>query len=98
LPSVANRQGILKIHLQRRKRQPDAFDLEQLATAAVGFSGAELEQVIMAALYRAFAEGIELETRHILEEIGATRPLSVVLGEKVTRLRAWAKERCVAAD
>lgn len=98
LPSVANRQGILKIHLQRRQRQPDDFDLEQLATAAVGFSGAELEQVIMAALYRAFAEGIELETRHILEEIAATRPLSVVLGEKVTRLRAWAKERCVAAD
>ncbi|MES2790203.1 MAG: AAA family ATPase, partial [Planctomycetota bacterium] len=98
LPSVANRQGILKIHLQRRQRQPDDFDLEQLATTAAGFSGAELEQVIMAALYRAFAEGIELETRHILEEIRATRPLSVVLGEKVTRLRAWAKERCVAAD
>ena len=98
LPDAANRAGILKIHLQRRKRQPDDFDLDELAEAADGFSGAELEQVIMSSLYRAFAEDSELETRHILAEIAATRPLSVVLGEKIANLRAWAKERCVEAD
>ncbi len=98
LPNAANRAGILKIHLQRRQRDPGDFDLPALADAAEGFSGAELEQVIMASLYRAFAEDSELETRHILAEIAATRPLSVVLGEKIANLRAWAKERCVEAD
>ena len=98
LPNAENRQGILRIHLQRRGRQPNDFDIEQLAAASEGFSGAELEQVIMASLYRAFAENNELATEHILAEIAATRPLSVVLGEKITRLRAWAKERCVEAD
>lgn len=98
LPNAANRAGILKIHLQRRQRDPGDFDLPALAHAAEGFSGAELEQVIMASLYRAFAEDSELETRHILAEIAATRPLSVVLGEKIANLRAWAKERCVEAD
>lgn len=98
LPNAANRAGILKIHLQRRQRDPGDFNLPELAHAAEGFSGAELEQVIMASLYRAFAEDSELENRHILAEIAATRPLSVVLGEKIANLRAWAKERCVEAD
>ena len=98
LPNTENRQGILKIHLERRQRQPDDFDLDLLAEASDGFSGAELEQAIMSSLYRAFAEDSQLETQHILAEIAATRPLSVVLGEKIARLRAWAKERCVEAD
>ena len=98
LPNVANREGIIKLHLQRRKRQPEEFDLPKLAEAAEGFSGAELEQVVMSSLYRAFAEDSPLETRHILIEIGATQPLSVVLGEKIANLRAWASERCVPAD
>ncbi len=98
LPNVANREGIIKLHLQRRKRKPEDFDLPKLAEAADGFSGAELEQVVMSSLYRAFAEDSQLETRHILIEIAATQPLSVVLGEKIANLRAWASERCVPAD
>lgn len=98
LPNSENREGILKIHLQRSKRKPEQFDLPQLAQATDGFSGAELEQVVMAALYRAFAEDSELQNQHLMAEIAATQPLSVVLGEKVTRLRTWAKERCVEAD
>lgn len=98
LPNADSRRGILTIHLLRRQRDPDLFDLEQLVEASDGFSGAELEQAVMASLYRAFAEEAELETRHLLAELAATQPLSVVLGEKITRLRAWAKERCVPAD
>ncbi len=98
LPNAENRQGILKIHLERSKRQPEAFDLVKLAEATDGYSGAELEQIVMASLYRAFAEDSELANQHLFAEIAATQPLSVVLGEKITRLRAWAKERCVEAD
>lgn len=98
LPDSDNRQRVLRIHLQRRKRDPDQFDLAKLADATEGFSGAELEQVVMAAMYRAFSEEVELENQHLHAEIAATQPLSVVLGERIGRLRAWAHERCVDAD
>lgn len=98
LPDAETREGIIKIHLQRSRREPDNFDLPKLAELTDGFSGAELEQVVMASLYRAFAEEVELGNEHLFAEIAATQPLSVVLGEKITQLRAWAKERCVEAD
>lgn len=98
LPDLKNRMGILSLHITRCRRNPVDFDLSELADASEGFSGAELEQAIKGALYRAFAEQSELLTPHILKELRATQPLSVVLGEKITALRAWASERCVPAD
>ena len=78
--------------------RPEAFDLPRLAEAAAGFSGAEIEQAIVAALYSAFAEDAEVTTRHILTELATTRPLSVTMAERIRDLRAWAKDRCVMAD
>ena len=52
----------------------------------------------MAALYRAHAEGDELDTVHVLQEVGNTSPLSVVMAEKIQALRDWASERAVSAD
>ena len=66
--------------------------------AADGFSGAEIEQAIVAAIYEALAAKQPLSTQHVLAEIGRTRPLSVVMAEKVDQLRAWASGRTVSAD
>lgn len=98
LPETEAREQILGVHIRRRNRDPNNFDLQQLAEAAEGFVGAELEQAILSALFAAFTEGTELANRHILEEIRATRPLSVLQAERVTSLREWAKNRCVPAD
>lgn len=98
LPDPAARRHILGIHLKRRKREPKAFDLDAVSAAADGFSGAELEQAVKGALYAAFAAGEELGTSHLLAEVRGTRPLSVLMGEKVDRLRRWAHDRCVPAD
>ena len=98
LPDAAARQNILGIHLRRRKRDPARYALAELAKAAEGFSGAELEQAVIAALYQAFSENTELADSHLLSEIKATRPLSVLMAERVASLRAWARDRCVAAD
>jgi SpoVK/Ycf46/Vps4 family AAA+-type ATPase len=98
LPSAAVRREILAIHLQQRKRDPKRFDLTVLAAATEGFSGAEIEQLVIAALYAAFSEGVEPTDAHLLAEARATRPLSVLMGEKVRQLRAWAEGRCVPAD
>jgi SpoVK/Ycf46/Vps4 family AAA+-type ATPase len=98
LPDLVAREQILRIHLKRRRRDPDAFNMLKLAKAAEGFSGSELEQVVMSALFAAFSRGSELEESDLLLEIGNSRPLSVLNAEKIDALRAWAENRCVSAD
>jgi SpoVK/Ycf46/Vps4 family AAA+-type ATPase len=98
LPDAKAREGILAIHLSRRKRDPAQFALASLAAAAEGFSGAELEQAVISGLYQALADDTELTDAHLLQEIASTRPLSVLMSERVAGLRAWARDRCVPAD
>lgn len=98
LPGAHVRASIFAIHLVKRGLEPAAFDLDTLAEATDGFSGAEIEQSIVAALYAAHAKDETLSTGHIAGEIGATRPLSVVMAEHIEGLRAWAAERTVPAD
>ncbi len=95
LPAQEERVQILGIHLRRRKQDPGGFDLERAAAAADGFSGAELEQVVSAALLRALQEHQALSTELLLRELAATIPLSRSRREDVERLRALARERFV---
>ncbi|MFI4852125.1 ATP-dependent zinc metalloprotease FtsH [Gimesia chilikensis] len=98
LPNAASREQILKIHIQRRKRDSDQYDLRSLAAMADDFTGSELEQAVMSGLFAAFSENAELEDRHIASEIQKTRPLAVVMRERIAELRHWANNRCVPAD
>ncbi|HEY3242522.1 MAG TPA: ATPase, partial [Phycisphaerae bacterium] len=98
LPREAVRRNIFAIHLRRRRRDPASFDLAALASAANGFSGAEIEQAIVAAMYSAFRDRIEIDTPRILNELATTRPLSVTMSERIAELRTWAAGRCVPAD
>jgi hypothetical protein len=98
LPSAQERTDILKIHLARRKRDPAGFDLKALAAASEGFSGAELEQAIVAALHAAFSRKADLSTDLILEEVRNTHPLSVLRREDIEALRTWAAGRTVPAS
>ncbi|MFO0919086.1 MAG: AAA family ATPase [Planctomycetaceae bacterium] len=98
LPSPEIREQILAIHLSRRGRDPSLFDLPRLAAASEGYSGAELEQIVRAGLYGAFADGTELETNHLLAEMAQTRSLAAMLPERIEQLRSWARQRCIPAD
>jgi ATPase family associated with various cellular activities (AAA) len=98
LPDDETRRAIFRIHLARRHQDPAAFDLAALAAATDGFSGAEIEQVIIAALYTVFAASGPLTDDALLTEIAATRPLSVVAAERIAALRRWAHGRTVAAN
>lgn len=80
----------MALHLGRRQRDPAAFDLDALAAATDGFSGAELEALVVAALYAAFAAETELGTALLLREAELTRPLARLMPERVAALRAWA--------
>lgn len=98
LPADEVRTDIFRIHLQQRGMTPEEFDLARLAAASEGFSGAEIEQAVVSALYLARERDEDLADRHVLEELDATSPLSVVMAEKIDRLRAWAQGRSVPAD
>lgn len=98
LPDAATRRTILELHLARRNQDPTGFDLDAVARATDDFSGAELEQIIVAALYSAFASQQPLTTAALLAEAGNTRPLAHVMSEKVAALRAWARDRTVPAN
>jgi len=98
LPSAEARRRIIEIHLAKRKRDPKQFDLDTLAAKSEGFSGAEIEQAVVSALYAAFAEDRELTGDDLAAELAGTQPLSVLMAEKVADLRAWAQGRCVPAD
>jgi ATP-dependent 26S proteasome regulatory subunit len=98
LPDAQERSDILNIHLARRHRDPAKFDVAAVSAVAESFSGAELEQAVVAGLYQAFGEGVELEQRHLLGAIRETFPLAVTLKEDILRLREWAKQRTRAAS
>jgi SpoVK/Ycf46/Vps4 family AAA+-type ATPase len=98
LPDSATRAEVFRIHLAYRELDPAGYDLDELAMASEGFSGAEVEQVVVAALYAAAAEKARPAQEHLVAEIRATRPLAVLMAEKVAALRAWARERTVPAD
>lgn len=93
LPNAEERKEIFRIHLTKRRREIDRFDLEQLANICDGFSGAEIEQAIIAAMYEAFAQGREFTQLDIIAASRATQPLSKTMQEQVTALRDWARQR-----
>jgi SpoVK/Ycf46/Vps4 family AAA+-type ATPase len=98
LPDEHIRASILAIHLSGRGQKLAQFDVESIASATDGFSGAEIEQAVVAALYAAHAQRKDLTTEHILTEVEQTRPLSIVMQERISSLRAWAAGRTVACD
>jgi SpoVK/Ycf46/Vps4 family AAA+-type ATPase len=93
LPTMEDRREIFAVHLRKRERDPDAFDLDELAKVTDGFSGAEIEAAVKAGLLRAFMDGErEVETGDIVERARQIQPTSIVKREQVESLRNWAKD------
>ena len=93
LPSEEERAEIFRIHLSRRNRQPENFDIKAFAGATENFSGAEIEEAIISALYDAFYARRDLTTEDVLETLRKTVPLSKTMDEQLSRLRSWAVGR-----
>ncbi len=99
LPTDEARQRIFEIHLSRRNRKPNAFDMPRLVRASDGYSGAEIEQAVLSALHTAFAaDARDMTTEDLERALAESPPLSVTMAERIGDLRAWAKGRCVPAD
>ena len=97
LPNQAERKQIFSIQLTKRKRNPADFDLENIATAAKGYSGAEIDAAVQGAMYAAFSEKKEVSTQHVLNALAQTVPLSRTRAEEIAALREWARTRAVPA-
>jgi SpoVK/Ycf46/Vps4 family AAA+-type ATPase len=93
LPLDEERAEIFRIHLAKRNRNPEEFDLPALAAASKDFSGAEIEEAIISALYDAFYAKQELASAHVLAALGQTVPLARTMAEKITAQRNWATGR-----
>jgi len=98
LPGLSERMDIFSIHLSKRNRNPKDFDLKVLGEFSAGFSGAEIEQAIIAGLYISFDEDRPLEDGDILEMLKSQVPLSKTMAEEMQALRSWAVNRAINAS
>ncbi|TVP12286.1 AAA family ATPase [Shewanella sp. KCT] len=100
LPVQVERKEIISIHLKRRNRLDDFSDieLEEIAFACKGFTGAELEEAVKEAMFLAFDEGHQLSKSDIMTAIRSTSPLSLTMDEMIENTREWAKGRAVRAS
>ncbi len=98
LPNVHERLEILEIHIRRRGRTSESFDLLQLAEETEKFSGAELEQLIVAALFVAFSLDRELTQEDLLRVAHDSVPLAVTMDDRLKELRDWARPRARPAS
>ncbi len=98
LPGDEARDQIVRIHLEQRRQEPKSFDVPRIVAATAGYSGAEIEQAIVSALYQAAASDQPLTTEMVVTAAKNSPPLSVTMRERVDELRQWAKGRCVPAD
>jgi AAA+ superfamily predicted ATPase len=93
LPNEEERREVFRIHLRKRNRNPDEFDLELLGRLSAGFSGAEIEEAIISGLFDAYSQGTELTTEVLRGSLAETVPLSKTMSEDLNRLRSWAQGR-----
>jgi ATP-dependent 26S proteasome regulatory subunit len=98
LPTIQERIEIFQIHLKKRGRDPARFDLDSMARSSDGFSGAEIEEAIISALFDAFSKQEELQTEHIKVSLAETVPLSKTMSEEINRLKSWANGRARPAS
>ena len=98
LPALEERKEIFRIHIRKRGRAPETFDIDALSAATEGFSGAEIEQLVIDALYRVFPQGRDINAKDLASVIGETIPLSQTMAEEINKLREWAKDRARPAS
>jgi len=93
LPTAEERTEIFRLKIESRGRDCRYFDLAQLAEYSDGYSGAEIEAAVVAALYDCYYAGRDLEQNDILLALNATVPLSRTLSEEIRKLRDWCRGR-----
>ena len=98
LPDEQERREIFNIHISKRGREPKNFNLKTLVSKTSGFSGAEIEEVVISGMYEAFSTDMELNTKHLITATEDTNPLSRTQAKKIAQIRDWAKNHAREAS
>ena len=98
LPDLETRKDILKIHLTHRNVSLEKIDLDAISELTDGFSGAELEQVVISSLYSSISKNSDITQQDLVDELSMTNPLSRTFGERIQALRSWAASRTASAN
>ena len=98
LPNEIERAQILAIHLEKHHRDPSQFDIDGLVAATESFTGAEIEQIVIDALYVAFAQQRDVTNDDLAQVTAATVPLSSTMAEEIEALQRWARDRARPAS
>lgn len=94
LPNYHERIEIFEIHLRKRNFDPDDYDVRVLAEKTEGFSGAEIEQIVLSAMVETFGTEAGMTQKDLDRAREETVPLSVTMEEKIFALREWCRPRC----
>jgi SpoVK/Ycf46/Vps4 family AAA+-type ATPase len=98
LPSEKDRAEIFKVHILKRKHNPERFNLVNLSKATVNFNGAEIEQIVAAGMYEAFNEKRQFNDHDLYKMISHTVPLATTMSERIKEIKRWADTRAVRAS
>jgi hypothetical protein len=98
LPNAHERLAVLDIHIRLRDRDPQAFDLTTVVEESERFSGAELEQVVISALFKAFSMERDLREEDLVDAVRETVPLAITMDDRLKELREWARPRARRAS
>jgi len=98
LPGQKEREEIFSIHIGRKNREVSSFDLPLLARETSGYTGSEIEQVVLSGMFRAFSKGKDIDTETLLEAARETAPISVTMADQITAMREWGKARARLAS
>lgn len=98
LPTRKEREEIFTIHLKSRGNDVTQFNIPQLAQITKGWSGSEIEQVIISGMYEAFNQNRNLMEDDLFAIFGSSVPLSTTMEEQIKKIRSWAHNRAVKAS
>lgn len=98
LPGQKEREEIFRIHIARKGRDAEKFDIPRLASDTAGYTGSEIEQVVIAGMFRAFSRKTDIDTATLQEAAKETAPLSVTMSDKISAMRDWGKSRARLAS
>lgn len=98
LPGETERQQIFRIHITKRGRDPLKFDIARLAKLTIGFTGADVEQVVKMGLKKAFSDSKKLRTKHMETCVEEIIPLSKSEGDRIEGIREWCKKHTKPAN
>lgn len=95
LPTEKERNEIVKIQIKKKGRDPEKFDINEISSKCEGFTGAEIEEAVISALFDSYENNAkELETSDIIQAIQNIKPSSKgIMKTTVEKLQLWAKDR-----